>query len=99
MQTSLPEFHSSSLDGLSAGTSLGGVLTRHEGEFRLDQDKALDLDELLLLLGSKESAGDRSREDAIACYLSASEGWRDASKLLGGTCAQRSVGLRERKED
>ncbi|MEO5774773.1 MAG: hypothetical protein ABIQ32_11740 [Sphingomicrobium sp.] len=30
---------------------------------------------------------ERQRRDAIACYLSASEGWQEATKLLGGAFA------------
>ena len=53
-------------------------------------EATLDAAELLQAL--RERAG--SREDiervlAIACYLSASDGWRDASRLLGGAFASR----------
>ena len=65
----------------------------------MDAEKSLTLDELLELLGNPAEAGDRSREDAIACYLSASEGWRDAVKLLGGTFAKEASTLRDRKSD
>jgi hypothetical protein len=74
-------------------------LARYEGDIRLHQDQPLSLDELLLLLGDKAAGEERSREDAIACYLSASEGWRDAMKRLRGTFAERRGGLRECKED
>jgi hypothetical protein len=59
----------------------------------------LSLDELLALLGPDADADDRSREDAIACYLSGSDGWRDAMKMLGGAFAEESTGLKERKGD
>lgn len=74
-------------------------MARYEGDMRLHQEKPLSLDELLLLLGNKAAGEERSREDAIACYLSASEGWRDARKRLRGTFAERPGRLRERKED
>jgi hypothetical protein len=74
-------------------------LARHEGDFRVNAEAPLSLDELLSLLGSAANADDRSRHDAIACYLSASEGWRDARKKLGGTFADQEAGLRERKAD
>ena len=77
----------------------GQVLARHEGEFRRGSVEPLSLDELLSLLGGSAECTDRTREDAIACYLSGSEGWRDAVKLLGGTFADGAAGLTERKPD
>jgi hypothetical protein len=74
-------------------------LARHERDFRTDAKAPLSLDELLALLGPGADADERSREDAIACYLSGGEGWRDASKMLGGTFAGEDTGLRERKTD
>jgi hypothetical protein len=59
----------------------------------------LSLNELLALLGQGADADDRSREDAIACYLSGSEGWREAMKMLGGTFAEEETWLKERKAD
>jgi len=59
----------------------------------------LSLNELLALLGQGADADDRSREDAIACYLSGSEGWREAMKMLGGTFAEEEPGLKQRKAD
>jgi hypothetical protein len=74
-------------------------LARHETDFRTDAEAPLSLDELLALLGSGADADERSRQAAIACYLSGSEGWRDAMKTLGGTFAEEAAGLRERKVD
>jgi len=74
-------------------------LARHERDFRTHAEAPLSLDELLALLGPGTDAGERSREDAIACYLSGGEGWRDALKMLGGTFAEEEAGLRERKAD
>ena len=60
----------------------------------------LSLDELLALVGDSASAEDvRAREDAIACYLSGSDGWREAVKMLGGAFAEDQAELRERKDD
>jgi type IV secretory pathway VirJ component len=73
------------------------VLARHERDFRTDAEAPLSLNELLALL---ESGGEgRSREDAIACYLSGSDGWRDAVKQLGGAFADLATELRDRKAD
>jgi hypothetical protein len=55
------------------------------------------LNELIALLGDKGDA--RSREDAIACYLSGSEGWREAVKQLGGAFAEEARELKTRKAD
>lgn len=74
-------------------------MARHEGDLRIDAEVPLSLDELLLLLGDSAEGAERVREDAIACYLSGSEGWKDAVKLLGGTFAQSAAGLRDRKAD
>jgi len=74
-------------------------LARHEKDFRVDAEAPLNLNELLALLGQGADAGGRSREDAIACYLSGSEGWRDAVKMLGGTFAEEVARLKERKAD
>ena len=74
-------------------------MARHERDFRADAEAPLSLDELLALLGPGGAGDDRSRQDAIACYLSGSEGWRDAVKRLGGTFAGEATGLRERKAD
>jgi hypothetical protein len=72
-------------------------LARHEGDFRGSAEELLGLDELLALLGKAAESEGRSREDAIACYLSGGEGWRDAMKQLGGTFAKEATELRDRK--
>ncbi|HEY6048830.1 MAG TPA: hypothetical protein VIV07_07280 [Sphingomicrobium sp.] len=62
-------------------------MARHEGDFRTQAKAPLSLDEFLTLLGDGAAEDPRRREDAIACYLSGSDGWRDAVKLLGGAFA------------
>jgi len=47
----------------------------------------LSLDELLALLGDAKAESCRARQEAIACYLSASEGWSEAVQHLGGAFA------------
>jgi hypothetical protein len=74
-------------------------LARHERDFRNAAEAPLSLDELLALLGSSRDADERSRKEAIACYLSGGDGWRDAMKALGGTFAEETAGLKERKSD
>ena len=78
--------------------SKGQDLARHESDFEAGAHAPLSMEELLSLLGSS-SADQRSREEAIACFLSGSEGWRDAIRVLGGTFAGKATGLRERKAD
>jgi len=74
-------------------------LARHEGDFRGQAQEPLSLYELLALLGTAEECDERTREDAIACYLSGGDGWREAVKLLGGTFAEGERGLKDRKPD
>ena len=59
----------------------------------------LSLIELLALLGDSAESDSRSRENAIACYLSGGDGWREAVKVLGGTFAEEVARLREHKDD
>jgi hypothetical protein len=75
------------------------VLARHDGEFRASTDEPLSFHDLLALLGSEDPADAQRRNDAIACYLSGGEGWREAMKMLGGAFAEDEPGLRERKAD
>ena len=73
-------------------------MARHEREFSAESEAPLSLDELLQLIGTADERTERSREDAIACYLSGAEGWREALRLLGGTFAEEAA-LKERKAD
>jgi hypothetical protein len=63
------------------------VLARHEPDFRASAGGPLNLDELLALLGDAKAESGRARQEAIACYLSASEGWSEAVQRLGGAFA------------
>ena len=72
-------------------------MSRHEGDFRKAVETPLSLEELVALLRSETEEGDRARQNAIACYLSAGDGWRDAVKQLGGAFASTGQGLKERK--
>jgi hypothetical protein len=75
------------------------LLARHERDFCADAEAPLSLEDLLALLGPGEHSDERSRQDAIACYLSGGDGWRDAMKILGGTFAEQELKLRELKTD
>ena len=65
----------------------------------MNAEAPLSLDELLDLLSVAGENGGRTRDDAIACYLSGSDGWREAVKSLGGAFAEATRGLKERKAD
>jgi len=74
-------------------------LARHEPDFRAATDGPLSLAELLALLGDAAAMAERDRQEAIACYLSASEGWAQAARRLGGAFAAGPSELRDRKVD
>ena len=75
-------------------------MARHEGEFEAAAETSLEMGELLRALARTESVADRERQAAIACLLSASEGWRAAAQRLGGAFAEgsRKAGLTGGKE-
>jgi hypothetical protein len=60
-------------------------LARHESDFKAEAEFAMGITDLLCETGSGLS--ERQRQDAIVCYLTRSEGWQDAFKLLGGAFA------------
>ena len=74
-------------------------MARHEPEFRAATEGPLSLAELMALLGDAQALTERDRQEAIACYLSASDGWADAARRLGGAFAAEARGLRDRKVD
>ena len=74
-------------------------MARHEKEFQASGDEPLSFREFLALVGSEDPADAERRNDAIACYLSAGDGWREAMKRLGGAFAKDEPGLKERKAD
>jgi hypothetical protein len=96
---SLPEFHHPRLDQVDGLAAKGAGLARFERDFRENAKEPLTLDDLLALLGNAEGSGEHSREDAIACALSASEGWQDAVRRLRGAFAEHESGLNERKDE
>ncbi len=62
-------------------------MARHEGEFEAAAETSLEMQELLRALQGADSASERERQAAIACLLSASEGWREAAERLRGAFA------------
>ena len=73
-------------------------MARHEPHIRAAARTELGIDELVSLLADTAQSTDRERRDAIACYLSGSEGWTEAMQRLGGAFAA-EAGLRGRKAD
>ena len=77
-------------------------MSRFEGDFSAAGDAPLSTTELLTLLGTSTALSVRERQEAIACYLSAGEGWDEALKTLRGAFASdaaRTVGAHEIKQD
>ena len=74
-------------------------MARHESNIRASAEGPLSLNELLALLGEGKAEAERERQDAIACYLSASEGWSEAVQRLGGAFAAEAQELKGRKAD
>ncbi|MFP5329260.1 MAG: hypothetical protein ACLGHC_03860 [Alphaproteobacteria bacterium] len=56
---------------------------------------AVDSAEILAALAKGSPASSRRRQEAVSCYLSASDGWQEASSILGGAFAP--AGLEEFK--
>lgn len=70
-----------------AGKGPGGHLSRIDRKLTAAGEAPLELGDLLAALDGQAETKVQDWRSAIACYLSASEGWRDASRLLGGTFA------------
>ena len=75
-------------------------MARFDGKFKVAGEAKLDIDELFSAFPGAGEAVARGRQDAIACFLSASEGWEDAKETLRGTfaAASRASWLRDGKE-
>ena len=56
-------------------------------------------EELLVQMADVHREQLREPQEAIACYLSASEGWPEAVQRLGGTFAAEATRLRDRNSD
>jgi hypothetical protein len=62
-------------------------LSRFEGDFSAAGDAPLSTAELLNLLAACSAVPARERRQAIACYLSVSDGWDQARRALRGAFA------------
>lgn len=72
-------------------------MARNASDVRIIAEDVLTFDGPPNLLGKVVEGGGRSREDAVACYLSGGAGWHEAVKRLGGAFAKGATELRERK--
>lgn len=75
-------------------------MARIDGKFEAAGEAKLDIDELFSAFPGAGEAVARGRQDAIACFLSASEGWEDARDALQGAfaTAAKASWLRDGKE-
>jgi hypothetical protein len=62
-------------------------LARFDGKLTAAGEAGIDMLDLVQLLAASRSRTDGDRHLAIACYLSASEGWRAAGQALKGAFA------------
>ena len=65
-------------------------MARFDGNLKAAGEAKFDVDELLSALSSTAKRAEQERQDAIACFLSASEGWKDARDRLKGAFASAS---------
>ena len=61
-------------------------MSRFEGAFQAAEEASLDPGELFQALRDDDPG--RRRRDALTCYLSASEGWKEAVRRVGGAFAR-----------
>jgi hypothetical protein len=75
-------------------------LARFDGKFEAAGETRLDIDELFSAFPGAGEAVASGRQDAIACFLSASEGWEEARAALRGAfaTAPKATWLRHGKE-
>ena len=73
-------------------------MSRNEGKIGEPGSAPVDAGEILAAL-ARDSAGAEKRRDAVSRYLSAGEGWREASAYLGGAFAARDEWLRRKEEE
>ena len=75
-------------------------MARFDGNLKAAGETELDVDELLAALSISPAGSAEARQAAIACFLSSSEGWRDARDTLQGAFARlpRTSWLKDSKE-
>ena len=73
-------------------------MSRFEGKIEGEKASVADAADILAALVRGAGDGSERRKDAVTRYLSASEGWREASSLLGGAFAE-GDGLKPGQEE
>ena len=75
-------------------------MARFDGNLKAAGEAKLDIDELFAAFPGASEAVAKGRQDAIACFLSASEGWEQAKGALKGTfaAASKASWLKDGKE-
>ena len=74
-------------------------MSRIEGKFGDEGDEAVDAAEILAALARDRESDSARRRGAVSRYLSASDGWEQASSVLGGAFAQCGTWLKAAKEE
>jgi hypothetical protein len=77
---------------MSAGAIPGGAVSRNEGKIKGEGESPVDAAEILASLARETGTSVSRRKDAVSRYLSASDGWREASSVLGGAFASEDEG-------
>ena len=62
-------------------------MARIDGKLKAAGEARLDIDELLSAFPAAAKVAAKGRQDAMTCFLSASEGWEQARETLKGAFA------------
>jgi hypothetical protein len=74
-------------------------VSRIEGKLGGEGGTPVDAADILAALAKDVEASAKRRQDAVSRYLSASDGWREASTVLGGAFAAGDEGLKADKDE
>jgi hypothetical protein len=74
-------------------------VSRIEGRIEGFDEASVDAADILAALAKEAKENAERRQDAVSLYLSASEGWREASTVLQGAFAAGEPRLRTDKEE
>ena len=74
-------------------------MSRNEGKIGEDGNEAVDAAEILAALARERESDATGRRGAVSRYLSAGDGWQQASNALGGAFADRVKWLKAESEE
>ena len=74
-------------------------MSRFEGKIGDEGDEPADAAEILAALARDREPDSDLRRGAVSRYLSASEGWQEASDVLGGAFAKCGAWLKAVKDE